>query len=217
VPLVYPFLVYLLARMLLLAFGRGVPRAPLQVNFPIRWLLFAVVFLVGLRVGLNVLNSNVIDVGYAGVIGAHKLVHGQSLYGGWPTDNASGDTYGPVAYYAYVPFLAIFGWSGKWDQLPASHGAAIAFDLLTLDPRNGHLYVSHSSVSTLEVVDVREARRVGALLAAVRPEVVPEALLAARSGPVEPVEADLQIGEAVQLRLVLGGLFLQLLIAVEGV
>ena len=73
-----------------------------------------------------------IDVGYAGVIGADKLLHGQPLYGHWPTDNAQGDTYGPVAYYAYVPFRAIFGWSGTWDDLPAAHAAAIAFDLLTM-------------------------------------------------------------------------------------
>jgi hypothetical protein len=132
VPLTYPFLLYLLVRMLLLAAGRGRPAEPLRLSIPVRWLAVAIVFLVGFRVGLNVSNSNVIDVGYAGVIGAHKLVHGQPLYGHWPTDNASGDTYGPVAYYAYVPFLAVFAWSGKWDQLPASHGAAIAFDLLTL-------------------------------------------------------------------------------------
>jgi hypothetical protein len=31
-----------------------------------------------------------------------------------------------------VPFTAIFGWSGVWDDLPAAHAAAIAFDLLTL-------------------------------------------------------------------------------------
>ena len=59
-------------------------------------------------------------------------MHGQHLYGGWPQDNANGDTYGPVNYYAYVPARAIFGWSGKWDNLPAAHAAAIAFDLLTL-------------------------------------------------------------------------------------
>jgi hypothetical protein len=91
-----------------------------------------VIFLVGFRIGLNVVNSNVIDVGYAGVIGADKLIKGQPLYGNWPKDNASGDTYGPVAYYAYVPFRAIFGWSGTWDDLPAAHAAAIVFDLLTL-------------------------------------------------------------------------------------
>ncbi|HUE26663.1 MAG TPA: hypothetical protein VMP89_07805 [Solirubrobacteraceae bacterium] len=132
VPLVYPFLLYLLARMLLLAFGRGRPKAPLRLLVPVSWLAVATVFLVGFRVGLNVTNSNVIDVGYAGVIGADKLVHGQPLYGHWPKDNSQGDTYGPVAYYAYVPFREIFGWSGTWDDLPAAHAAAIAFDLLTL-------------------------------------------------------------------------------------
>ena len=99
---------------------------------PVTWLAVGAIFLVGFRVGLNVTNSNVIDVGYAGVIGADKLIHGQPLYGHWPTDNANGDTYGPVNYYAYVPFRAIFGWSGTWDDLPAAHAAAIAFDLLTL-------------------------------------------------------------------------------------
>ena len=132
VPLAYPFLLYLLARMLLLAAGRGRPRAPLKLLVPASWLAVAVVFLVGFRIGLNVTNSNVIDVGYAGVIGADKLVHGKPLYGGWPHDNAYGDTYAPVNYYAYVPFRAIFGWSGNWDDLPAAHAAAIVFDLLTL-------------------------------------------------------------------------------------
>ncbi len=132
VPLIYPFMLYLLVRMLLLAGGRGRPREPLRLLVPRAWLAVGLVFLVGFRIGLNIANSNVIDVGYAGVIGAHKLVHGDPLYGHWPSDNASGDTYGPVNYYAYVPFLAVFGWSGKWDSLPAAHAAAIAFDLLTL-------------------------------------------------------------------------------------
>jgi hypothetical protein len=79
----------------------------------------------------------VIDVGYAGVIGATKLLHGHPLYGHWPSDNAFGDTYGPVSYFAYVPFRMIFGWSGNWDSLPASHAASIAFDVITL----GALYL----------------------------------------------------------------------------
>jgi hypothetical protein len=131
-PIIYPFLLYLFVRMLQLGFGHGRPREALRLAVPVSWLAIAVIFLVGFRIGLNVINSNVIDVGYAGVIGADKLVHGKPLYGGWPKDNASGDTYGPVAYYAYVPFRAIFGWSGTWDDLPAAHAAAIAFDLLTL-------------------------------------------------------------------------------------
>src|SRR5207248_3282673 len=50
----------------------------------------------------------------------------------YPTDNEHGDTYGPVNYEAYVPFVEIFGFSGRWDDLPAAHAAAIAFDLLAL-------------------------------------------------------------------------------------
>jgi hypothetical protein len=131
-PLIYPPMLYLMVRMLALGFGRGRPRVPLRLGVPVSWLAIGVIFLVGFRIGLNVVNSNVIDVGYAGVIGADKLLHGKPLYGGWPKDNANGDTYGPVAYYAYVPFRWIFGWSGSWDDLPAAHAAAIAFDLLTL-------------------------------------------------------------------------------------
>jgi len=132
VPLAYPFLLYLLVRMLLVAFGKGRPRQPLRLLVPATWLAVGVVFLLGFRVGLNLTNSNVIDVGYAGVIGSSKLLHDHPLYGNYPSDNVHGDTYGPVNYYAYVPFTAIFGWSGTWDTLPAAHAAAIAFDVLTL-------------------------------------------------------------------------------------
>jgi hypothetical protein len=132
VPLVYPFFLYLLVRMLLLAFGRGRPREPLHLLVPVRWLAVGIVFLIGFRIGLNVTNSNVIDVGYAGVIGASKLIHGTPLYGHWPASNAYGDTYGPVNYLAYIPFQQIFGWSGTWDSLPAAHAASIAFDVLTM-------------------------------------------------------------------------------------
>ncbi|MDE3130906.1 MAG: hypothetical protein KGL16_07100, partial [Acidobacteriota bacterium] len=132
VPMIYPFMLYLLARMLLLAAGRGRPREPLRIVIPTVWLAIALIFLIGFRIGLNVTNSNVIDVGYAGVIGADKIVHGVPLYGHWPADNMAGDTYGPINYFAYVPFRMIFGWSGVWDSLPAAHAASIAFDLLTM-------------------------------------------------------------------------------------
>ncbi len=137
VPLAYPPLIYLLARMLVIARPgrRGPAAAPtetLHLNVSPYWLAVAIVFLIGFRIGLNVANGNVVDVGYAGVIGAHRIVHGQSLYGGWPASNPHGDTYGPVSYEAYVPFVALFGWSGRWDDLPAAHAAAIVFDLLAL-------------------------------------------------------------------------------------
>ncbi len=138
VPLAYPPLLYLLARMLALLRrsrrrGAGAPhRAPPQLRLLVspRWLALGVVFLIGFRIALNVTDSNVIDVGYAGVIGAQRLTTGKPLYGEFTADNEHGDTYGPVNYEAYVPFQQIFGWSGKWDDLPAAHAAAIFFDLL---------------------------------------------------------------------------------------
>jgi hypothetical protein len=135
VPLVYPPLLYLLARMLALL-RRGPAAAPaaapLRLLVPVSWLAVAVVFLVGFRVALNVTDANVIDVGYAGVIGAQRITHDRPLYGSYPSDNEHGDTYGPFNYEAYVPFQQAFGWSGTWDDLPAAHAAAIAFDLLAL-------------------------------------------------------------------------------------
>jgi hypothetical protein len=134
VPLSYPPLLYLLARMLaLLRRPRADrPTRPLRLLVPVPLLAVGVIFLIGFRVALNVTDSNVVDVGYAGVIGAKKIVDGKPLYGGYPTDNEHGDTYGPVNYEAYVPFQQIFGWSGKWDDLPAAHAAAIFFDLLAV-------------------------------------------------------------------------------------
>jgi len=139
-PLAYPPLLYLLARML--AVGgvrlRRRPRRPPRPERPAAlligtpWLAIGVLLLIGFRVGLNVTDSNVIDVGYAGVIGAQRMTQGKSLYGGYPADNEHGDTYGPVAYAAYVPFEQIFGFSGHWDDLPAAHGAAVFFDLAAI-------------------------------------------------------------------------------------
>jgi hypothetical protein len=134
VPLAYPPLVYLLGRMLVIARRSSAPRRtePLHLLVPASWLAVAIVFLVGFRVGLNITNSNVIDVGYAGVIGAQRVTDGARLYGSFPADNQHGDTYGPVNYYAYVPFEAVLGWGGHWDDLPAAHTAAVVFDLLTM-------------------------------------------------------------------------------------
>jgi hypothetical protein len=131
VPLVYPPLLYLLARMLALL-RRGARPPAVRLLIPAPWLAIGVVFLIGFRIGLNVTDGNVIDVGYAGVIGAERIVHGKSLYGSYPSDNEHGDTYGPVNYEAYVPFEQIFGWSGTWDDLPAAHAAAVVFDLLAV-------------------------------------------------------------------------------------
>ena len=158
VPLAYPPMVYLLGRMVW-SVWRGGPERGRPV-WPVWVLAATTVFLAGFRVGLNMRDSNVIDVGYSGVIGAERIVHGQSPYGHMPIEgklkacgpkdaegeireriqtngrcesaNERGDTYGPVSYEAYIPGYALFGWSGKWDDLSAAHATAIAFDLLAL-------------------------------------------------------------------------------------
>jgi hypothetical protein len=161
-PLAYPPLAYLLARMAWIGrHGRGSDSRPL---WPAWVLLAATVFLVGFRVGLNAAQdlkaSNVIDVGLAGVQGAQRIVaEGEAPYGNMPTDdgkkcglpdsngyvreriqtngrcesaNERGDTYGPVSYLAYVPGYVVMGWNGKWDTLPAAHFTSILWDLLAL-------------------------------------------------------------------------------------
>jgi hypothetical protein len=133
VPLVYPVLLYLLARMLIAGFRPHHRREPLVPFASARWLMVGLVFLVAFRVGLNVIDSSVIDVGYAGVIGADRVADGEQLYDGrFPESNDRGDTYGPVNYLAYLPFEQALPWGGSWDSLPAAHAAAVAFDLLTL-------------------------------------------------------------------------------------
>jgi hypothetical protein len=131
VPLAYPPLLYLMGRMLWVGFrGRGEGLRPV---WPAAWLIIAALFLLGFRGGLNVADSGVIDVGYAGVVGADRVADGKPIYGegAFPNDVGSGDTYGPVNYYAYVPFEQALPWSGSWDDLPAAHAAAIFFDLAT--------------------------------------------------------------------------------------
>jgi hypothetical protein len=128
VPLQYIPLGYLFGRALWIGLrgGEGIRPA-----WPAAWLLVAALFLMGFRVGLNMADSGAIDVGYAGVVGADRIAHGEPIYGNFPSEISQGDTYGPVNYYTYVPFERIWPWSGTWNDLPAAHGAAVFFDLAT--------------------------------------------------------------------------------------
>ena len=158
VPLAYPPLLYVIARMAWI--GTTARLKPARPVWPVWVLVAGAVFLAGFRIGLNIETSNVIDVGYAGVIGADRIVHGEAPYGHMPVQgnlkacgpadaegeirervqtngrceasNDRGDTYGPVSYLAYVPGYALFGWTGKWDDLPAAHFTSIAFDILCM-------------------------------------------------------------------------------------
>src|SRR5919206_1642699 len=135
VPLAYPPLAYLLGRTVWVGIhGRGSPTRPV---WPVWVLVAATVFLGGFKVGMNIEASNVIDVGYAGPIGAERIVHeGEAPYGHFPEEgnlkpcgpadasgeirdriqtngrcesaNPQADTYGPVSYESYIPAYLIF-------------------------------------------------------------------------------------------------------------
>lgn len=160
VPLAYPPMLYLTGRLIWMGFRRS-GGSPFRPVWPVWILAAATVFLLGFRIGINVEAPHaVIDVGYSGVIGADRISSGESPYGHMPVEdslkpcgpadsggeireriqtngrcesaNERGDTYGPVAYEAYLPEVAAFGWSGKWDSLPAAHATSIIWDLISL-------------------------------------------------------------------------------------
>ena len=156
--LAYPGLVYLLARCVFVGTRNRAPRG--ATVWPIWLLAGAAIFLGGFRIGLNVRSPGVIDVGYGGVVGADLITSGESPYGNFPvadgrpacgppdatgyvadhiqtngrceTADPPGDTYGPVSYEAYLPGLLAFGWSGRWDKLPAAHATSILWDLVCI-------------------------------------------------------------------------------------
>jgi hypothetical protein len=113
----------------------GVWRMPeLRPSISSRWLGLAIVILLLVRLG-SVAVGNILDVGQASSLGAWRLLHGLHLYGAlsWPGPHGlriyRPDSYGPFAYYAYIPFVAIF------PLVPAQIATllpAACFDVLTL-------------------------------------------------------------------------------------
>src|SRR5918992_2624335 len=129
VPLVYPFLLYLLGRLLYAGFRPRPSKEPLIPYARLSWLVVGLVALVVFRVVLNAVDSGVIDVGFASVVGADRIMHGEELY---VFNEIHGDTYGPINYLAYIPFELVFPSDGTWASVPAAHAAAITFDLLVI-------------------------------------------------------------------------------------
>jgi hypothetical protein len=157
-PLIYPPLIYLTARLIAIGFGHRPRRFEIGERHML--VLIGLIFaLMGFRMGLNNRDSNVIDVGYASVAGASRLLDGVLPYGHMPNSSGAdcggkyangdpighvqsngrcespvdnGDTYGPVVYIAYAPAVEAFGWSGRWDSLTSAHVAAAAFDILAV-------------------------------------------------------------------------------------
>jgi len=138
VPLVYPVLAYFLARMLIAGFRPRRTGEPLVPFVPAAVLVAGIVLLGGLRIGLDLTEGKVSDVGYASAVGATRIQTHQALYKDSGKDEPHFDTYGPVNYLAYDPFTRIWKPSQKEIQapddynLPAARAAALAFDAFTV-------------------------------------------------------------------------------------
>jgi hypothetical protein len=124
---------WLFVRMLGAAFGAW--RMPeLRPFVSSRRLGLAILILLLVRIG-SVAAGNILDVGQASSLGAWRVLHGLHLYGAvsWPGPGGfriyRPDSYGPFAYYAYIPFAAIFP---PAPALPATLLPAACFDALTL-------------------------------------------------------------------------------------
>jgi hypothetical protein len=138
VPLVYPVLAYFLARLLVAGFRPRRTGQPLVPFVPAAALVAGIVLLGGLRIGLELTEGKVGDVGYASAVGATRIQADEPLYADSGADDQHFDTYGPVNYLAYDPFVRIWEPTRQQIELPddyelaAARAAAIAFDALTI-------------------------------------------------------------------------------------
>ena len=132
-------LVWLLGRLLWVGFRAERRPEPLVPFLPTSWLAVAAVVLVCVRIGsVGVNPAFVSDVGLASLIGADLIGEGHGIYDG-QVDRVlpHGDTYGPVAYLAYVPLEQAIPWSASlrpsdFEQPKAGYAAGPTFDLLIL-------------------------------------------------------------------------------------
>jgi hypothetical protein len=124
---------WLFCRMLGATYGAW-PMPELRPSISSRRLGLAILLLLLVRIG-SVAAGNILDVGQASSLGAWRVLHGLPLYGAvsWPGHGGlriyRPDSYGPFAYYAYIPFVAVFP---PAPVLLATLLPAVCFDALTL-------------------------------------------------------------------------------------
>ena len=138
VPLVYPVLGYFLARMLVAGFRPRRTGEPLVPFVPAAVLVAGIVLLGGFRIWLDLDHGKVGDVGYASAVGATRIQDDEPLYVDSGATDQHFDTYGPVNYLAYDPFVRV--WPPSQEEidtpddyeLPAARVATLTFDALTI-------------------------------------------------------------------------------------
>ena len=128
VPLVYPVLVYVVIRSLV-AGVRPAQRAGPLTRLPLTALAVLTLGLLAGRIALLLADPFVNDVGYASVAGADRILDGLELYS---RGGAHFDTYGPVAYLSYIPFVLIWPFREAVSFPAAAQAAAIFWDVATV-------------------------------------------------------------------------------------
>ena len=125
---------WLFSRMLGATLGAW-PMPELRPAVSSRRLGLAILILLLVRIASVAAWGNIADVGQASSLGAWRVLHGLHLYGAvsWPGPGGlrvyRPDSYGPFAYYAYIPFVVIFR---PAPALLATLLPAMCFDALTL-------------------------------------------------------------------------------------
>lgn len=133
---VAPGMVYLLARCAHRALGpeRGEPSCtPLLAAITpgvdparrVRWLRTALIVLGLVFVMVGVSSTDPVDVIYAVMEGATRLVHGVLPYGHMPPGVLHGDTYPILSYALYTPLALLAPVNNVWDPVDAGLAAAV--------------------------------------------------------------------------------------------
>lgn len=131
-PLMYPPLLYLLARAVWLGW-RGPPAREAQT---LTWarpglLLGGLALVLVARYGYVIADGGVNDIGYASLYGADSIRHGYEIYNSAPGQGDL-DAYGPFMYLAYVPFASLFHFDLSGAHTAGAQAAAIAWDAGTI-------------------------------------------------------------------------------------
>jgi Glycosyltransferase family 87 len=130
-----PGMVYLLVRCTAFGLGRGdcAPARPLLDALTpgldparrVRWLRVVLAVLAAVYVMVGVSSPAPIDVIYAVMEGATRIVHGVLPYGHLPPGIVHGDTYPILSYALYTPLAVLAPVNSMWDSVDLGLAAAV--------------------------------------------------------------------------------------------
>jgi hypothetical protein len=129
-PLVYPPLVYLLCRLVVVAVRGSPPVGRLTWMSP-GMLALGLVAVLALRYAYVAIDGSVSDVGFASLVGADSIIHGYPIYDS-SAGNSHLDSYGAINYLAYTPFALASGFNLTHSHAGGALAAGMTFDFLTV-------------------------------------------------------------------------------------